>query len=101
MRVNYKREDEAWKTLPKKIREAVAVYVFRSAIKSNLAVILYRCEQKHWSRERMRSLFYEVIGLYSMRYFGRSISDTELMERYEKMLGIDFSAVDEAVSVTV
>ena len=99
MKANHKREDEAWKALPKKIREAIAKFVFISAIKSNTAVLLFRCEQKHWKKEHMKALFYDLVSLYQMTFFGQSISDNDLIERYEKMLDIDFGIFDTAVEV--
>jgi hypothetical protein len=101
LKTNYNREKDAWNALPRIIREAVARYIFKSAIKSNVAIMLFRCEHRHWSKERMRSLFYEIIGLYQAEFFGKSISDVELIERYEKMLDIDFSKIDEVVEVSV
>lgn len=99
MKARVNREETAWKDLPKLIQQRVASYIFKSAIKSNVAVILFRCEKHHWHKDKMRSLFYEIVGLYRMRFFGKPIKDTELIDRYEKMLGIDFDILDEAVEV--
>lgn len=101
MKVNYNREKEAWKALPKIIREAIARFIFRSAIKSNIAVLLFRCEKKGWHKEEMRKLFDDMVSLYQLTFFGKSIHDTELIDRYEKMLGVDFDIFDEIVEVVV
>lgn len=101
MKAKVNREQTAWKDLPRVMRESIAKYVFRSAIKSNVAVLLFRCEKKGWNKDRMRNLFYDLIGLYQIKFFGQSISDTELIERYEKMLDIDFDMIDDAVEVVV
>lgn len=105
MKANYvseeKKEKAAWKALPHRVKEAISCFIFRSAIKSNMAVLLFRCEKKGWHKEDMRKLFDDMVSLYQLTFFGRSISDTELIERYEKMLGVDFDIFDKIVEVVV
>ena len=101
MKAKVNREQTAWQDLPRTIRERVAKFIFLSAIKSNVAVLLFRCEQKGWHKEQMRGLFFELVSLYKIRFFGQPISDTELIEHFEKKLDIDFDILDEAVEVVV
>jgi len=101
MNAKINREQTAWKDLPNRIKEAVARYIFKSAIKSNVAVLLFRCEKKGWHKDKMRDLFFDLVCLYQMEFFGQRISDIDLIERYEKMLDIDFDTLADAVEVKV
>jgi ferredoxin-fold anticodon binding domain-containing protein len=93
----YKSEFEK---LPKVERDNISKYVFVSALKTMLAIVLFRCEKlKHWKKDNLRGLYYDIVSLFQMNVFNRSISDIDLIKRYENMLGVDFSKLDEIVEV--
>ena len=101
MKCNYSnRAKSKFEQLPRIEREEISKFVFKSALKTALAVVLFRCEKfRHWKKEDLKRLYTDIIGLFQMEYFGQKLSDMDLIERYEKMLDVDFNILDEIVEV--
>ena len=101
MKANYRaRIRSEFEKLPRIERENISKYVFVSAAKTIIAIVLFRCEKfRRWKKDDLKKLFYDMVSIFQIQYFGKSISDVELIQRYEKMLDVDFDVFDEIIEV--
>ncbi len=61
---------------------------------------MFRCEKiRGWKKDELKRLFDDMVSLFQLQFFGQSISDIDLIERYEKMLGVDFDIFDKEIEV--
>ena len=103
MKANYSRKIKSeFEKLPRIEREEISRFVFKSAIKSIIAIVLFRCEKiRGWKKEDLKKFFDDMISLFQLEYFGKQISDMDLIKRYEDMLGVDFDVFDDIVEVKI
>lgn len=101
MKANYSKKIRSeFEKLPRIEREQISKFVFISAAKSVIAIVLFRCEKlRGWKKDELKRLFDDMVSLFQMEFFGNHISDTDLIERYEKMLDVSFDIFDEAIEV--
>lgn len=85
----------SWRKLPKSEQK----YLFVSAIKTVVAITLFRCDKTGWHKDKLISLFGDFVSLFQTHFLGKDMSDDDLIDRYEKMLGVDFSIFDKVVEV--
>lgn len=61
---------------------------------------MFRCEKiRGWKKDELKRLFDDMVSLFQLQFFGQSISDIDLIERYEKMLDVDFDIFDKEIEV--
>ena len=97
MKCNYKGK---WDRLSNTEQEAIARFCFKSAVKSIIAITLYRCDRlRHWKNNDLRRLYEDMVSIFKMKIFDKQISDEELIKYYEKLLDVDFSIFDDIVEV--
>ena len=61
---------------------------------------MFRCEKiRGWKKYELKRLFDDMVSLFQLQFFGQSISDIDLIERYEKMLDVDFDIFDKEIEV--
>ena len=103
MKCNYQeRAKSKFEQLPRIEREEISRFVFKSATKSLVAIVLFRCEKmRQWKKADLKKLYDDLVSLFQMEFFGKQIADTDLIKRYEDMLGVDFDIFDDIVEVKV
>lgn len=101
MKANYsKKVRSEFEKLPRIEREQISKFVFVSAAKTIIAIVMFRCEKiRGWKKDELKRLFDDMVSLFQLQFFGQSISDIDLIERYEKMLGVDFDIFDKEIEV--
>ena len=101
MKANYSNKVRSeFEKLPRIEREQISKFVFVSAAKTIIAIVMFRCEKiRGWKKDELKRLFDDMVSLFQLQFFGQSISDIDLIERYEKMLGVDFDIFDKEIEV--
>lgn len=101
MKANYSNKVRSeFEKLPRIEREQISKFVFISAAKTIIAIVMFRCEKiRGWKKDGLRKLFDDMVSLFQLQFFGQSISDIDLIERYEKMLDVDFDIFDKEIEV--
>ena len=101
MKCNYTTKVRSeFEKLPRIEREQISKFVFVSAAKTIIAIVMFRCEKiRGWKKDELKRLFDDMVSLFQLQFFGQSISDIDLIERYEKMLDVDFDIFDKEIEV--
>lgn len=101
MKCNYTTKVRSeFEKLPRIEREQISKFVFVSAAKTIIAIVMFRCEKiRGWKKDELKRLFDDMVSLFQLQFFGQSISDIDLIERYEKMLDVDFNIFDKEIEV--
>lgn len=67
-----------------------------------LSVVLLRCEQRHWSKERIRTLFDDICILYDFpTLYNKRVTADEIKEHIEKKYDIDFTRLTSKIHIEV
>ena len=94
------KQKSNWEKLPKSERNEISKYLFISAQKTIIAMILFRCEKfKNYTKEQLLEVYNDMKAIYTMDIFGKKIDDRELIEHYEKMLNVEFNEFDDLIKV--